>query len=218
MRSILKASRVPYAANKRMGKRFVVISFLILFSLNCLLPGAYSETNELKDVKPPVGLPETPWGLILIVGLGVAALIFGLWYWTKKKKGLKSRLEPKTPWEVAYQQLDELRRRDLFGHGRAKDHFSELSLIARSYIEDRFNIRAPEMTTEEFLERVKTSSSVNPRHKEILGDFLVLCDMVKFAKYGPNAYEASQSFDLVKKFVDETKEGQMEESVQGRTA
>lgn len=207
MRSVMKVCSKQYAVGRRMKQKVFGVFLVVLLSGYCILPSAYSDANELKDVKPPVDLPETPWILIIAVLLGVLLLILGLWYWLRRRNHSSVNKVIKTPWEIAYDQLNELRRRDLFGQGKAKEHFIELSAIARTYIEDRFNIRAPEMTTEEFLDHVKNSPAIDTRHKDILKSFLQLCDMVKFAKYAPNAQEAIQSFELVKHFVDETKQG-----------
>jgi hypothetical protein len=160
--------------------------------------------SDLKDVKPPVSLPEFPWLLIVLVIAGIALLIFCVWYWRHRRRVYPKKIEIKPPWEIAYQRLQDLRQRDLFGQGMAKEHFTELSDITRKYIEGRFDIHTPEMTTEEFLEFVKNSPLIQTKHKEILKSFLRLSDMVKFAKYGPSANEAGQSFELVKRFVDET--------------
>jgi len=91
------------------------------------------------------------------------------------------------------------------GKGEIKKYYYILSDILRKYIEDRFNIKAPEMTTPEFLVYLKDSKELSAQQKEILKDFLVHCDMVKFAKYGPSAKEIDESFDIVIKFVNETK-------------
>jgi hypothetical protein len=43
-------------------------------------------------------------------------------------------------------------------------------------------------------------------HKELVGNFLEHCDMVKFAAYGPDSREIENSFNSAKKLVDETRE------------
>ncbi|MFC1480537.1 hypothetical protein ACFL5Y_03735 [Candidatus Omnitrophota bacterium] len=94
---------------------------------------------------------------------------------------------------------------DLPGQGRIKEYYVRLSDIVRHYLEDRFSFRAPEMTTEEFMERVKNSSEMLKKHKELLGDFLSHCDMVKFAKYGPTSLEMLDSFQSAERLVDQTR-------------
>lgn len=171
-----------------------------------LLPTSIANSDELRDVKPPVSLPETPWLLIILVAAGVILIAAGLWQWLRERRNFKKPVIRKSPGEIAYERLQDLRQRDLFGQGMAKEHFVELSDIERQYIEGRFNIHASEMTTEEFLESVNKSPLLEQKHKEILRSFLRMCDMVKFAKYGPSAQEALHSFELVRTFVDETKE------------
>ena len=58
----------------------------------------------------------------------------------------------------------------------------EVSEAARKYLEDRFGLRAPERTTEEFLAELSGSVALDGRHKELLADFLTRCDLVKFAR------------------------------------
>ncbi|MBI4309916.1 MAG: hypothetical protein HY591_06255, partial [Candidatus Omnitrophica bacterium] len=77
----------------------------------------------------------------------------------------------------------------------------------RHYLEDRFQIKAPEMTTEEFLNLVKTSPALKEEHKRILRDFLNGCDMVKFARHEPTVEEAQANFDLARQLIEETRDG-----------
>ncbi len=81
----------------------------------------------------------------------------------------------------------------------------EFSRIVRQYLEDRFAIRAPEMTTEEFLISLKTSSQLTAEQKQIVGQFLDACDQVKFARHLPTEKEVQHSFDLMKRFITQTR-------------
>ena len=177
---------------------------VVLFSL--LNEAGYAE--EIRDVRPPVDFPPNYTFLFLCLGVLIAAGLFHLYkYWSlhTRKKGAAPAIIL-SPWDAAFQRLNELRRKDLPGLGKTKEYFSELSFITRLYIEERFNIRAPDMTTEEFLLSLKRSPQLNERQKDLLKDFLNSCDMVKFAKYGPTESEIENSFQFVKKFIDETKE------------
>jgi hypothetical protein len=159
---------------------------------------------DIRDVRPPIDVPGIPLWVWLIV-LFLAAAAAGYVYWKKRHARVQAVVLPQTSWEIAYGRLAELEARDFFGQGKVKEYFSTLSTIIRRYIEDRFNIHAPDMTTEEFLNSVKANPFIEEKHKEILRQFLNLSDMVKFAKYGPNPSEAKDSFALAKRFVDETK-------------
>jgi hypothetical protein len=204
---IIKEGRGKKEEGRTVGGYIAIFLFSFFFSplSSILLLSSLAHADDIRDVKPPVSLPEFPWLVIVIVITALTALIFCLWYWFRLRRAYPKKVEIKSPWEIAYQRLQDLRERNLFGQGMVKEHFTELSDITRKYIEGRFDIHTPEMTTEEFLGFVKNSPLVETKHKEILKNFLRLADMVKFAKYGPSADEAVQSFELAKRFVDETK-------------
>ena len=59
--------------------------------------------------------------------------------------------------------------------------FVAISSIVRRYLEDRFELRAPELTTEEFLALAGSASHLSHDHQHLLRDFLRQADLVKFA-------------------------------------
>jgi len=122
-----------------------------------------------------------------------------------RKKERKETDKLKTAYDIAYEELDKLKKMDLPNHGRIKEYYVILSDITRHYLENRFNFRAPEMTTEEFLESVKKAPQLTVEHKKVLKEFLSQCDMVKFAKYGPTPIEILDSFKSAEALVDGTK-------------
>ncbi|MFH1856515.1 MAG: hypothetical protein ABH836_04725 [Candidatus Omnitrophota bacterium] len=164
--------------------------------------------DEIKDIKPPVYFKPNYILLIILVSLIFAALVIFLiiFFIRKIRKGKEQiliRIRPAH--EKAYEALEKLRQKNLPAQGRVKEYYFELSYIVRTYMEERFHIRAPEMTTEEFLFSLKSSSLLSGSHKNLLKEFLNLCDIVKFAKYGPTEQEMENSFSAANKLVDETK-------------
>jgi hypothetical protein len=182
-----------------------VLVLILLSPLFLDVPLAAAE--GIRDVKPPVALPSDFFLLVLIllilIGIGAIWLIRFLLRKKRKKKAAPAPALP--PWAIAYERLESLRLEDLPGKGRTKEYYTRLSDIVRRYIEDRFDIHAPEMTTEEFLFSLRNSSKMNPKQKEALQGFLNCCDMVKFARYSSNHQEMEQSFSLARRLVDETK-------------
>jgi hypothetical protein len=103
-------------------------------------------------------------------------------------------------------------------HVRAKQKLAEaLALIsqpkpfcilvsdtARFYLEERFQFRAPERTTEEFLRELAGTKLLLPEQKESLGGFLASCDLVKFAKYEPRENELRELHGSAMRLVEET--------------
>ena len=123
--------------------------------------------------------------------------------WEDKKEELP--VDTRSAWEIAYDQLDQLAKSSYLQEGCFKEYFSELSGIIRYYFENRFEIRAPEMTTEEFLWSLERSKELTAVHKATLKKFMMSCDIIKFAKHIPSAEEAEESFQFARQLVEETK-------------
>ncbi len=119
---------------------------------------------------------------------------------------------------VAYQLLDDLKFMNLPHKGEFKLYYANLGNILRYYIEYRFNIHAPDMTTEEFLEKIRYSGQLAGQDKNNVEKFLGICDMVKFAKFEPTIEQAQQAMDTVRAFVGGSEDYQcvIEESIGAR--
>jgi hypothetical protein len=122
----------------------------------------------------------------------------------------QAALEPPVPPHVrARQQLDAALR--LIGQPR---EFSfALSLALRTYLEERFRLRAPERTTEEFLRELELTAALLPDQKTALGGFLEQSDLVKFARYEPTEETLRELHGAALRLVDETALGGPVESV-----
>jgi len=168
------------------------------------------ETAKLRDIKPPVPLPEprnshaTAWlaiVLFVLLGGGVVWLVLV----RRRRKSLPP--EKRIPAHVlAFEELRRLREMDLIGQGRIKEFHIAISNIMRFYIERRFGIHAPEQTTEEFLEAVSRDHVFDVPTSNILNQFLSHCDIVKFAKYQPEHSEIQKTFDITRDFIEQTKQ------------
>lgn len=161
--------------------------------------------SELRDVKAPVDFPSHWWiwvSMALVVGLALA--VWWIYRWMKKKKA-EVKMPARDSWDIAYDELNRLNGEQLIHHGKYQEYFFRLSDILRHYIEGRFLLKAPEMTTEEFLICLNQSPQLNHEQKQGIKDFLTQSDLVKFAKLEPTTAQADTGFQLVKKFVDETK-------------
>jgi len=101
--------------------------------------GKDAENAEIKDIKGPIGLfNKIPVLILLIIILAVIAgfiwLNFG-----KKGRAQTATIETRRPaHEIAYEALDELRGKALVRAGLIKEFYTQLSLILRRYLEDRF--------------------------------------------------------------------------------
>ena len=183
---------------------FLKKSLLIsMFSLNV---GSVS-AQELRDIKSPVLFPQNYWVFILC---GVFALVFIFLFFLKRflKQNKKDNvvLERICAYVLANQKLDNLLTEDLLRKGLFEVFYIKLTDIVREYFENQFAVRAPEMTTEEFLITIKSSNKLSFEQKEKLKTFLSHCDMVKFAKYSPEIDEGKKSIEFAKELIEDTKD------------
>ncbi|MDD5771349.1 MAG: hypothetical protein PHO81_03850 [Candidatus Omnitrophica bacterium] len=161
---------------------------------------------RMRDIKGPVNLPSSIMKFLVLAGVSLLAML-GLLagYFLKKRK--RGQVEIKRPaHEIAYEQLEALRARDYIGKAMIKEYYTQVSNIIRRYLENRFGLKAPEMTTEEFLARARQAPELSGEQKNLLKEFLLCCDLVKFAKYAPAVDEVNSVFDSAKQFIDQTKE------------
>ena len=157
--------------------------------------------NDIRDIKPPVeissGWESLWWGLIALVVIVLAVVIWRLLRNRKTNIVLPSPI----PAHVrAKQKLDEA----LALIAQPKPFVVAVSDTARIYLEERFDFRAPERTTEEFLHELQATDLLLPEQKESLGGFLESCDLVKFAKYEPGENELRGLHGSAVRLVEET--------------
>ncbi len=164
--------------------------------------------DTLHDIRPPLEIPsQWLWLWIVLAVIAVIALLIWLGVRYFRRTVLVKKQEPLinvSAWDKAYARLENLRLKRLMERADLKAFYIELSDIVRHYLEERFALRAPEMTTEEFLGSLKYSTLLNDPQKSTLKEFLLTCDMVKFAKFQPSVNEAQKSFDLAKALIDQT--------------
>ena len=79
-----------------------------------------------------------------------------------------------------------------------------VSDAVRLYLEERFGLRAPERTTDEFLGDLSRSAALTQAQKKSLEQFLSSCDMVKFAKYEPQRPELEVLYNSAVRLIEET--------------
>ncbi len=162
------------------------------------------DKRDIRGIAGPIGFPvKISWYvyLIILLAVGVIATLF----YIKNRKKKEIVIPPRPAYEIAYEALEELKRKKYLEDHKFNLYYVELSNIVRKYLENRFKLRATEMTTEEFLNNVKDNNTLSHKHKKLLRDFLLTCDLVKFAKYEPYDKEADLSFNAAKNLIDQTK-------------
>lgn len=166
-------------------------------------------TQAIKDIKTPIDQPLTIDEVLPYIywGLGTVAAILTVIYILrrfKKKKPIISKPKPLIPPHVtAIQALDTLKQKKLWQNNQEKLYHSELTEIIRIYIEDRFQVAALEMTSDEIIENLK--GVIKGSGVEILSQIFTTADLVKFAKAKPLPTEHDLSLTNAYVFINETK-------------
>ncbi|MBI5124532.1 MAG: hypothetical protein HZA72_03850 [Candidatus Omnitrophica bacterium] len=169
--------------------------------------------KDIKDIKGPIYFHQINWFLVFVSLALAAASVLAILFYRKRRM----RLKPRLPHEMAFEELGLIRTL-LSTSGDIKEYYVRISDCIRHYIEKRFSIKAPEMTTEEFLASLKESAKLSSGHKSLLKEFLNSCDLVKFAKYNPTRKETESVYSTAKNFVDQTKEVPAEKQDKTRDA
>jgi hypothetical protein len=161
---------------------------------------------DIKDIAAAENSVGDWWKYLLAVALilGIGALI----YWIiKKRQEKKLQAEIlKTPIEKATTLLDTLEKKELWQKGEVKAYYSELTDIARNYIEEAIEIPAMESTTSELIAGLKAASVkkkmiLSQEIIENLERVLKQADLVKFAKSKPLNFEITEDRNKIQKVI-----------------
>jgi hypothetical protein len=164
-------------------------------------PAGPAGTNDIRGIVPPMEIPNAWvwfWAavIVLVVAAAVVAAVI-LW----RRKNNAPVIIPQLPSHVrARQRLEEA----LGLIDQPEPFCVAVSSTIRLYLEERFDFRAPERTTEEFLLELQATDLLLPDQKQSLGEFLSVCDMVKFARYEPGRPELEALHQSAVRLIDET--------------
>ena len=146
-----------------------------------------------------------PWAAIVIV---LAAIVYLIYYLRKhrkvKDKVVVEKKKPSVPAIVtARAKLADMRDNESWNSLKIKDYYTDLTDIAREYLEGQFAIDAVEMTTDEIMAEVN-ALNLQDFVKMKLQETLITADLVKFAKANPSKDENEQSFKDINLFVEDS--------------
>jgi hypothetical protein len=160
-------------------------------------------TELAADLRGPVEIPGRGWLWWLAAGVGVAASLGAAWWLTRR--GAPVAPPPPLPADQwAMREIDRLESEQLPERGEVEGFFVRLSDIVRTYIEQRFEIAAPEQTTQEFIRAAGRHPDLAGGHERTLAGFLRTADMVKFAAQRPAGTECGRALDAMRGFVRAT--------------
>ena len=165
--------------------------------------------QKMYDIKPIVEVSSSNswiWKLVLVL-LVIAAIAAFIYWWIKiRKKKIVEQEVYKTPIEKATVLLNNLEKKELWQKGEIKAYYSELTDIARNYIEEAIQIPAMESTTSELIEGLRKASlkkkmTLSKETIENLEQVLRQADLVKFAKSKPLDFEITEDRKKIEKSI-----------------
>jgi len=163
-----------------------------------------SAPRDITGVLPLPADPMPAWQTGLIVG-AIAGVLAGGYAGYRAIRRRSQRPPPPIPPELwALRALQELDTADWLSPERMRLYYYRLTEIVRAYIELKFGLAAPEMTTEEFLAMLARDQGALPYDAERLQSFLQACDYVKYAALSPLPADAQAALTTARAFVDAT--------------
>lgn len=164
------------------------------------------EPGIIQGVVEPRSELALPWWTLALAGgvLLIAAVVLFLWL-RRRKQEERERLIRIAAHEIALARLREVMEAQYVERGDVQRFYVEVSSVLRRYIEDRFGLRAPEQTTQEFLDASRNSGALWADDVRVLERFLAHCDLVKFAQHAPDQHQIHETLDTVRDFIDRTR-------------
>jgi hypothetical protein len=160
-----------------------------------------ADATDIRDIAPPVDIPSgLAWLWWTLAGVALIGLAVFAWLWLKQRKTATKFVYELPAHERARRQLEAA----LGLYDQPKPFCIIVSDAVRFYLEERFGLRAPERTTDEFLGDLSRSSALTDHQKESLTHFLSACDMVKFARYEPQRPELEALYHSALRLIEET--------------
>ena len=160
--------------------------------------------NDIKgQMRYPLRFVETlPWigGAMLL-----AALVFlAVRLVRRHGKGAAAGKPDEPPYVVALRSLDRFKDEKYWAPDRQKAYYSGITDILKTYIASRFGVDAPEMTTDELFDALKSCRGIKPEVWTETRGLFELADFVKFAKHTATRDENLRSLSTAVAFVTST--------------
>ncbi len=166
----------------------------------------------IADIKP---ILEPPFDYhllytIIAIVLIVIVLAFVIYVVVKKIRNRKEAeieeeyVDPRSAIEIAIENFEALKTKELYQCGKTKEYYTELVDILRKYFNKKYDIDALESTSQELIEELKKINIVENKNdfNRLVKRLLEVSDLVKFAKYVPEMRECENDFTDAQKIID----------------
>ena len=167
-------------------------------------------SNPAPRLNPPAREQREEWSSLKnALLIGAVAVVLGalvawlLGRWLRRPRPVPPPPPPRPPWEVALEELFDVRHAGLIAEGRLAEHFDRVSDTLRKYLGARYGFDGLESTTREALSVLRNVKPlVGPL--DAVEQFLRQADLVKFAKTVPSAEDGELALVRAEHIVRET--------------
>jgi hypothetical protein len=162
------------------------------------------EDVEIRDIKPQASL-EIPNLMPFVAGGALLFLVLaaiGGWL-VYRKLSARTRLDNRTPDQVATDELARIGGLQLAQAGEFTEHYALVTTCLYIFIERQYQVPALEQTTSELRRTLRTTSMSEPLAKDYIALFED-SDLVKFADFSPSIDVATQLIDQAQTLVKQS--------------
>ena len=175
------------------------------------------DSLELADIRDPIRIWSLT-SLLLGILLILAICLGGYFIWRKRQQNAHTKVQEAnriSPIEKAREAFKTLREKqpDLGD----KAYISEVSGVMRAYLEDAYKLPAPERTTEEFFELLRSQAVFETSMQSQLMAFLQRSDLIKFARQELGANQREPLLKQAEEFVETAEQRLQRALVEERT-
>ncbi|MCQ2153779.1 MAG: hypothetical protein MJY44_04325 [Bacteroidales bacterium] len=164
-------------------------------------------TFEINDIKGQIRYPLTfaevaPYVAGGLLAVALAALL--AWWLARRARQAEQAARRDPPHIVALRELDKYRSDRYWAPDKQKTFYSGITDTLRTYIDSRFGIDAPEMTTAELFEALKSEKDIPQDLFAELKELFECADFVKFAKFTAGDDVNAAALPTAVRFVTDT--------------
>ena len=153
--------------------------------------------QQYHEIAPPINYSFFPtWAIFLASFVGLCLIGFIVWLLKRRKK---PALPPKTPREIALEELDVIANE--IETANPYQFSIRVSDILRRYVTHQYGLPLTRQTSIEFLAALAKTKSFSADEKFLLEDFLNRCDLIKFARYEATSADSRRLLEEASRFV-----------------
>ncbi|HRX16244.1 MAG TPA: hypothetical protein P5123_08020 [Spirochaetota bacterium] len=162
-----------------------------------------SKEDSFADIEPPFARSGNYKRIILLILalLALAVIIYFIVRIVKKRINKPKAIPVIVPVEKFMESYNKLQQKQLLENDQIEDYCTELSIIFRRFLDDRFKMGALDLTTDEIF-RACSSVNIDSTNANRLKHLMYLWDLAKFAEMRPSREivegNANETLDLVK--------------------